>query len=471
MSTVSRREFMKTAGAATFVGLTAGKTAAAQVDNPQGQRPNILLIVADDLGYGDLSSYGAEDMETPAIDGLVEQGARMDHFYANSTVCSPTRAALLTGKYQEMVGVPGVIRTPPHNNWGYLSQDAVLVSDMLRDAGYHTALIGKWHLGLEEENHPNNRGFDYFHGWLGDMMDDYWEHRRHGINYMRHNREEIDPDGHATELFTDWAVDYVHERAEADDPFFLFLSHFAPHFPIQPPEEWLERVKEREPDIDETRAANVALIEHMDHEIGRLMDALEETGLAENTLVVFTSDNGGSLPHGASNGALRGGKQDMYEGGIRVPFAAVWPGVIEPGTQSDTVALTMDLVPTFCEAAGVPIEHDIDGVDILPSLVNGETQALDRDLFWVRREGGNRYMGLTIWAARRGDWKLVKNVHGAPFELFNLADDPQETTDLSDEHQGIYNELTEALRAHIQRGGQVPWQKPGGREVDEDWES
>ncbi len=471
MSTVSRREFMKTAGAAAVLGLTAGKTAGAQAANPQDQRPNILLIVADDLGYGDLSSYGAEDMETPAVDALVDQGVRMDHFYANSTVCSPTRAALLTGKYQEMVGVPGVIRTPPHNNWGYLSQDAMLVSDMFRGAGYHTALIGKWHLGLEEENHPNNRGFDYFHGWLGDMMDDYWEHRRHGINYLRRNREEIDPEGHATELFTDWAVDYLHERVQADEPFFLFMSHFAPHFPIQPPEDWLERVKEREPDIDDTRAANVALIEHMDDEIGRLMDALEETGLAENTLVVFTSDNGGSLPHGASNGALRGGKQDMYEGGIRVPFAAVWPGVIEPGTQSDTVALTMDLVPTFCAAAGISIEHDIDGVDILPSLVNGGTQSLDRDLFWVRREGGHRYMGLTIWAARRGDWKLVKNDHEAPFELFNLAEDPQETTDRSDQNRGIYNELTEALRAHIQRGGEVAWQKPGGREVDEEWGS
>lgn len=470
MSTVSRREFMKTAGAAAILGLTAGKTVGAQEGNPQGQRPNILLILADDLGYGDLSCYGADDMETPAIDRLVEQGVRMDHFYANSTVCSPTRAALLTGKYQDRVGVPGVIRTQPHNNWGYLAQDAALISDMLGDAGYHTALIGKWHLGLEEENHPNNRGFDFFHGWLGDMMDDYWEHRRHGINYLRHNREEIDPEGHGTELFTDWAVDYLHERAQTDEPFFLFMSHCAPHFPIQPPEEWLERVKQREPNIGDSRAANVAFIEHLDHEIGRLMGALEETGLAENTLVVFTSDNGGSLPHSASNDPLRGSKQDMYEGGIRVPFAAVWPGVIEPGSQSDTVAMTMDLVPTFCEAAGVSIDPDLDGVDILPSLVNAETQSLDRDLFWVRREG-HRYMGLTIWAARRGDWKLVKNEHDAPFELFNLAEDPQETTDRAEENRGIYNDLREALRAHIQRAGEVPWQKPGGRDVDEDRES
>jgi arylsulfatase A-like enzyme len=428
---------------------------------PSGFRPNIVLILADDLGYGDLASYGATDMRTPHIDRLLGEGLRMDHFYANSTVCSPTRAALLSGKYQELVGVPGVIRDHrPENSWGYLDPQAKLIPQMLARVGYQSAIIGKWHLGSGPENHPLAYGFDYFHGWLGDMMDDYYEHRRVGINYMARNHEIIDTRGrHATELFTDWAVDYVREQAAEEAPFFLYLAHFAPHFPIQPPEEWLSRVHRREEEIGGKRAAAVALIEHMDHEIGRLMAAIDGAGLAETTLVLFTSDNGGSLPHAQSNGNWRGGKQDMYEGGIRVPFGAYWPGRIQPGTESRTVALTMDLVPTLCRLAGLDVLDPMDGVDIGPSWFAAETQELERDLFWVRREGNPEYMGLTIWAMRRGDWKLVKNSHDAPFELFNLRLDPRETMDVSEDYPAIYRPMLTALRAHIQRGGAVPWQK------------
>lgn len=375
---------------ATVALLLQGVLSAA--DKP----PNVLLILADDLGYGDLSSYGAEDMDTPNIDRLVNEGLRMDHFYANSTVCSPTRAALLSGRYQSRVGVPGVIRDhEPENSWGYFDPEAELLPGMLAEAGYHSAIIGKWHLGTGEENHPLSYGFDYYRGWLGDMMDDYYDHRRgpDAINYMRHNREVIQTQGrHATELFTDWAVDYVNERAAEDRPFFLFVSHFAPHFPIQPPDEWLEIVKDREPGIDGDRAANVALVEHMDHEIGRLIDTIKQAGLAEDTLVIFTSDNGGSLRHSQRNGDLRGGKQDMYEGGIRVPFVAYWPGQIRPGTKSETVAITMDLVPTIRNLAGIGVSPRLNGVDITPSLLKAEDQEFDRDLFWVRREGGH-YIG------------------------------------------------------------------------------
>lgn len=441
------------------LGVTVG-VAGVGVD-PAAPRPNIVLILADDLGYGDLSSYGATDMRTPHLDRLLAQGVRMDHFYANSTVCSPTRAALLSGKYQELVGVPGVIRDHrPENSWGYLDPEATLLPEMLARVGYRSAIIGKWHLGSGPENHPLAYGFDYFHGWLGDMMDDYYEHRRVGINYMARNHRLIETQGrHATELFTDWAVDYVRKQAEEEAPFFLYLAHFAPHFPIQPPAEWLSMVKEREGDIGEARAAAVALTEHMDHEIGRLMAAIEGAGIAGKTLVLFTSDNGGSLPHAQSNGDLRGGKQELYEGGIRVPFGAYWPGRIQPGTESGTVAMTMDLVPTLCRLAGVEVAEGIDGVDIGPSLFAAQSQDLSRDLFWVRREGNREYMGLTIWAMRRGDWKLVKNLPDAPFELFNLREDPRETMDVSAAHPAIYRSLLTALRAHIQRGGAVPWQK------------
>ncbi|MGY8651520.1 MAG: sulfatase-like hydrolase/transferase, partial [Verrucomicrobiia bacterium] len=205
----------------------------------QAAKPNILVILVDDLGYGDLSSYGAPDLKSPAIDSLMAAGIRFDSFYANCPVCSPTRAALLSGTYPDLVGVPGVIRTIPHNNWGWLAPHAVLLPKPLKVAGYHTAIVGKWHLGLESPNRPNERGFDHFKGFLCDMIDDYYKHRRHGINYFRENEKEIDPPGHATDLFTEWAIDYLDDRKGKKEPFFLYLSYNAPHTPIQPPADWL----------------------------------------------------------------------------------------------------------------------------------------------------------------------------------------------------------------------------------------
>lgn len=368
---------------ALFFGLlTAGSAASGRLPNT---RPNLLLIVADDLGYGDLSSFGAQDLRTPNIDALVADGIRFDRFYANSPVCSPTRASLMTGCYPDRVGVPGVIRTHPEDNWGYLTPKTTLLPKALQRGGYHTALVGKWHLGLTAPNTPNDRGFDHFHGFLGDMMDDYLNHRRHDINYMRLNRQEIDPAGHATELFSDWAADYIRDRQGQRQPFFLYLAYNAPHVPVQPPDSYVARVRRRNPSIPERRARLAALIEQMDDGIGRVIEALKRSGAYENTLIVFTSDNGGQLSAGASNGNLRGGKEDMYEGGIREPMCAVWPGHIRGGSRSSRVALAMDLFPTLCEAAGVKPTQPCDGVSLLPDLTGAERQD-ERTLFWVRRE-------------------------------------------------------------------------------------
>ena len=242
---------------------------------------------------------------------------RFDYFYANCPVCSPTRASLMTGRYPDHVGVPGVIRTYATDNWGYLDPEAILLPEKLNEVGYHTALIGKWHLGLASPNTPTERGFDFFHGWLGDMMDDYWKKRRHEINYMRHNQDSIDPEGHATDLFTQWSVDYIKEQAPKAEPFFLYLAYNAPHFPVQPPEDWLAKVKEREPQLSEKRAKLVAFIEHLDDGIGQVIQALKESGEYDNTIIIFTSDNGGLLRDEANNGPLRDGKQAVYEGGLR----------------------------------------------------------------------------------------------------------------------------------------------------------
>ncbi len=436
------------------------RPAAAQ----QPQRPNVLVILADDLGYGDVGyQQVARDIRTPHIDRLAREGMVLQNFYANCPVCSPTRASLLTGCYPDRVGVPGVIRTHAENNWGYLSPRAVLLPEVLRRAGYRTGIVGKWHLGLREPNLPHLRGFEHVRAFLGDMMDDYWTHRRHGINYMHDGKRFIDPKGHATDVFTRWAVEFIRRQAQADAkrPFFLYLAYNAPHVPIQPPPEWLDRVRKRHPELPLRRAKLVALIEHMDHGIGQVLAALDETGLAKNTLVIFTSDNGGQLSAGANNGPWRDGKQSMYEGGLRVPAVVRWPGVVAPGSRCAQVLLTMDIFPTVVEAAGGECPPGIDGRSFLPYLKGAkEVPWPERSLYFVRREGGLRYGGKTIEALRLGPWKLVINSPFGPPELFHLQRDPQEKHDLRSKAPGQYRRLAAMLRRHIQRGGQVPWQRP-----------
>ncbi|MFM8271456.1 MAG: sulfatase, partial [Gemmata sp.] len=427
-------------------------------------RPNVLVILSDDQGRGDYSAFGTKDVRTPHIDCLYKEGVAIDNFYANSPVCSPTRAALLTGCYPDRVGVPGVIREErPDNSWGRLSSDAVLLPKVLKPAGYHAAIVGKWHLGISSPNTPTDRGFGVFRGFLGDMMDDYATHRRNGLNLMRDGRKEIDPKGHATDLFTGWAVEYLEERARQKEPFFLYLAYNAPHDPLQPPAEWLDRVKKREPKTAETRAKLVALIEHMDDGIGQVLDALDRTELAKNTVVIFTSDNGGVTAYGANNGPWRSGKQHVYEGGLRVPGVVRWPGVVKPGTSTDRLTLTMDIFPTVCDVAGVKPPQGIDGVSFLPTLRGEREDTKNREVYFVRREGGAAYGGKTIEAVRKGKWKLLQDSPFAPPELYDLEADPKETTDLAAKEKKVLAEMSAALRKHVQRGGQVPWQQPEGK--------
>lgn len=423
-------------------------------------RPNFLIIFTDDHGYGDVSTYHASDVQTPNIDRLAKEGMLFTRMRANCTVCSPSRAALLTGVYPDRAGVPGVIRTQPENSWGYFNPKLPTLADELKKSGYHTAAIGKWHLGLTSPNTPNERGFDFFHGFLGDMMDSYSTHLRHGNNYMRRNAEVIDPPGHATDLFSTWASDYLKERAsKKDQPFFLYLAYNAPHFPIEPPAEWLDKVKKRAPQLDEKRAMNVAFVEHLDDRIGQVLATLKETGLEENTVVVFSADNGGSLPHGQNNDPWRDGKQSHYDGGLRVPFMVRWPGHIQAGSRSDYAGLNFDVFPTFLELAGATPPLGLDAVSLVPVLM-GKAVVNERSLYFVRREGGAAYGGKSYEALIRGDWKLMQNDPFSPLELYNLKNDPQEKTNLRTKAPKIFNELSAELRQHIQRGGTVPWQQP-----------
>lgn len=426
----------------------------------QPENPNILIILVDDLGYGDLSCQGvATDIQTPHIDRLLNEGIRCSNFHANCPVSSPSRASLLTGRFPDLVGVPGVIRTHKEDSWGYLSPGAKLLPEMLKQKNYHTAIVGKWHLGLESPNTPRERGFDYFHGFLGDMMDDYYNHLRFGNNYMRLNEQVIDPEGHATELFTQWAVDYVNDRKNEKEPFFLYLAYNAPHTPIQPPAEWLEKVKNRESGISDKRAKLIALIEHLDENIGKVYKALADNGQLENTLIIFASDNGGQADAGANNKPFRGAKQNMYEGGICVPGGFYWKGTLQPAVTENFVMLS-DIFPTLCALTGVSVNHEIDGISILPLLKGSEQVTDDRLVYWVRREGNLNYGGQAYYATRYKQYKLQQNTPWEPLQLYNLQTDPTEQHPLDKQTTEMYGKLFRGLMEHIRTAGAVPWQ-PG----------
>ncbi|MCH1478608.1 MAG: sulfatase-like hydrolase/transferase [Crocinitomicaceae bacterium] len=412
--------------------------------------------MTDDLGYGDLSFNRGQNIKTPNIDSLFNSGVVFINFYSNSPVCSPTRASLLTGKYPDMVGVPGVIRKKKDQSWGYFKEDELTLPKTLKNEGYNTALIGKWHLGVESPNLPNQRGFTFFHGFLSGMMDDYYEHLQNGEAFMRRNYEAITADGHATEVFSNWAIKYINDNAKLPSPFFMLLSYNAPHYPIQPPNKWYSEVKKRDKSLSEKRAKYVALVEHLDHEIGRVIETLKTRGMYENTIIVFTSDNGGHIPSGASNGKLRGSKTDMYEGGIKVPTCLVWKNKIKTNSETDILGITMDLYPTLLGLSGVEINHVIDGINLLQH--NNESLAQkNRTIFFVRRSGYDD-AGLSYYAARQGDFKLVQNTPFESMQLFNISTDPFETNPLDSNHK-MFKMLRYDLSQHIRKSGKIPWQR------------
>ena len=422
-------------------------------------KPNILLIVSDDQGLYDVSYYGTKDIKTPNIDFIAKTGIRLDNFYANSPVCSPTRASIMTGLYPDRAGVPGVIRTNPLNSWGHLRTDVNILPAELKKLGYNSALIGKWHLGIDSPNLPNLRGFDFFHGWLGDMMDDYWNHLRHNINYMRLNENTIKVEGHATDLFTEWSVNYIKSQQESDTPFFLYLAYNAPHFPVQPPKIFLDRVLEREKKIDSTRAKLVAFIEHMDKGIGEVIDALKKTNQLDNTLIIFTSDNGGHNPSQANNGPYRDGKQSVYEGGLRVPTVISWKDRIKKNQLIKNNLMAADLFPTILEIAGSKKKYNIDGLSFAKQLLSQNSPPYkERLMYFVRREGGSKYGGKTINAIRKGKWKLLQNDPQGKYELYDLESDPFELNNLVDSEPNIYDQLNKLLMKQIQSAGKIPWQ-------------
>ena len=424
------------------------------------KNPNIIIILADDLGYHDVSYYGTKDIQTPNIDLLSTSGMRFDRFYSNSSVCSPTRASLMSGRYPERVGVPGVIRSTPSSNFGYLTPNTILLPELLKKMNYNTALVGKWNLGLESPNIPNDKGFDFFHGFLDDKMDDYYTHLRNNINFMRRNKDIISPEGHATDLFTNWAVDYIKSQENKQDPFFLYLAYTAPHTPLQPREDWLKKIKHRELGISDTRAKLIALIEHMDDGIGKLIHELKISGKYDNTLIIFLSDNGGKLENESNNGNIRGGKGSFYEGGVRVPAFFVWPGHIQAGSINNQRAITMDVLPTISDILKFKNNNPVEGISLLKILKNSQDSLAERNIFFTRREGDVEFGGQAIHMVISNNWKLVQNNPYQMYELYNLKKDTLEKHNLINTEPDMYKKLIELMIPHIQKGGSVPWQAP-----------
>jgi arylsulfatase A-like enzyme len=402
------------------------------------ERPNILFIMADDLGYGDLACYGAPDVRTPNIDRLAREGVRMTDFYANGPTCSPTRYAFMTGQYQQRGGLEYALFYQEMD--AGLPPDGRTVGKYLQQSGYATALIGKWHLGYNKDRAPNRQGFDHFFGLLGGNHDYFRHVDKLGYPDLFLNEEPVGrPGEYSTDLFTDAAIDYLRERKS--QPFFLYLSYNAPHFPFQGPNDADLDIRPNTAGWSAgTRERYINMVERLDEGVGKVLAELEKLGLSSNTLVVFTSDNGGD-PRGR-NLPLRGIKGSVWEGGIRVPCIARLPGRIKPGSTSGQVGITMDWTSSLVSLAGVAA-RDLDGIDILPILA-GERTNVHRTLFWRRVPEPVR-KGVGSWrAVREGPWKLVQDPDRKP-ALFNLANDISETADLADKNPDLVAHLLLAL--------------------------
>jgi arylsulfatase A-like enzyme len=413
-------------------------TPAAQ---PQS-RPNVVLFIMDDLGYGDVGSYGASDAKTPNIDRIARQGVKLTDFYANHANCSPTRTALITGRYQQRYGLESPLR---HDDARHLPPSDTSLPRLLKNAGYATGLIGKWHLGKDAASGPNRHGFDEFWGFRRGAVD-YYTHNvattdavklDAPIHDLYHNEEPTTSSAYLTDDITRRAEEYIEERGSG--PFFLEVAYSATHWPYQRPD--LPEGKRGWEHYRETgtREDYVAILERADQGIGRILDALDRLKLAENTLVIFTSDNGGEWL--SRNDPLFHRKSTLWEGGIRVPLLVRWPARLKAGTTSSQVGITMDLTASILAAAGVtpPAGYRPEGVDLVSLLQKGTT--VERTLFWRMPPpaGATGAPALTQRAVRRGNWKYVDD-RGQYF-LFDLRSDPGERHDVAQQHPDLMREL------------------------------
>ena len=401
-SPLNRRTFLAS--------LTAGRLGA------QVRKPNIILILADDLGYGDLSCYGSST-PTPNLDRIAENGLRFTDFHSSGAVCSPTRAGLLTGRYQQRAGIAEVLLAAGDRDKGLKTTETVFPK-LLKQAGYRTAMFGKWHLGYRPEFNPVHHGFDEFRGYVSGNVDYFSHVDQAGHDDWWAGAKRESEAGYVTHLITKHGRRVIEENRTR--PFFLYLAHEAVHAPWQGPEDKPFRIagrNVRQPDGDHEGSFK-AMLEALDQSVGDILTAVEQAGIAKDTLIFFTSDNG--APPMGSNGPLRGNKGSVWEGGHRVPAIAYWPGRVRPGV-SDEFGITLDLFSTFTTLAGASQgTRKLDGMSLATHILH-RTPVGQRTVFWGHAQQR---------AMRQGPWKLVLLPNSEPF-LSNLASDPGEKTNLA----------------------------------------
>ena len=419
-----------------FVGVVLIVLATHDPGRAQSRPPNIVVIVADDMGYADVGFQGSKDVATPNIDALARVGIRFTDAYVTGPHCSPTRAALLTGRYQQRFGHEANFGAGPAYKNAGLPLDQSTIADRLKAAGYRTAMFGKWHLGVGDAFHPMSRGFEEFYGFLGGGHS-YTQSLINTNNPLLDGRKPVGSSGYLTDVLTDRAVRFI--SREKSRPFFLYLAYNAVHTPLEAPDKYLSRVKHI---TAEPRRTYAAMLTAMDDGIGRTIEALRNERLEENTLVFFFSDNGGPIMdgtgvNGSSNAPLRGSKRQTWEGGIRVPFVIRWKGRLAEGTSESRPIIQLDVLPTALAAAGIKVQPEwkLDGVDLIPYLTGKAQGTPHQALYW-------RLFG--HMAIRKGQWKLVKTADGpllavdeaamkdlSGAQLFNLANDVGEKTNVA----------------------------------------
>jgi arylsulfatase A-like enzyme len=431
---LNRRSFLKT----TAGGLAAGRLlgGAHNLKAMPPRRPNIIVILADDLGYADVGFQGCRDIPTPNIDSLAREGVRFTSGFVSHPFCSPTRAGLMTGRYQQRFGHENNPRYDPGDATAGLPLDQVTLPQVLSGAGYATGIVGKWHLGATPAHHPTRRGFQEQFGFIGGGHD-YFKadpnDRREYFIPIERNGKPVTETEYLTDAFSREAAAFI--RRHQKDPFFLYLAYNAPHTPLQAPEKYLDRLNHIE---DKTRRSYAALISGMDDGIGRVLAALRELKLDSDTLVFFLSDNGGPTKvTNSSNAPLRGAKGQVYEGGIRVPFVARWTGRLPAGKLYDHPVIALDISPTAAALAGarLPEGLKLDGADLMPHLLGKPSRPPHDRLFW--RTGGG-----AAFAVREGRYKLVRI--GEQTELYDLETDIGESKDLSASHPDVVKKLDQA---------------------------
>ncbi len=413
--------------------ITASLLLCAVVTAAQ-DRPNIVVIVSDDQGYADISCYPHPDeVSTPNMDRIAAEGARMTDGYASCPVCAPTRAGLLTGRYQQRFG----FYTAADSRAGLPLTETTL-ADLLRDSGYATGVFGKWHLGYELEFRPLERGFDKFYGFLGHGGHDYFDlsDTSDWVRAIYRDRDAISDSGYLTRNITRNAIAFIEENRNR--PFFAYVPYSAVHSPLQAPDDYARRFSNPNP----RRNTYLAMLAILDEGVGEILAVLDRLGLADNTLVMFLSDNGGARNTTAQNGALRSYKHSVYEGGIRVPFLLRWPERIPAGTVSDEPVISIDVFSTALSAAGVklPEGRPVDSKDILPAVSGTFEGPLHDSLFWnwIDKDSDNG------WAIRSGRWKLL--VDNGGMELYDLGSDLSETRDLASSRPEIVKDLHASYR-------------------------